>query len=602
MLLFILESAARAAVLISLVWVLLRLLRVVNAHIELAVWTEVLIASLAIPVLMHLSPVTLPAPTAIVERFEPTSGAITVVKAETSPSSEAFASQTVPPAQIDSVSTPPKLPLSWLGLATGVYLVVAAFFVARLLLACLLVWRLWRRPHVVAAPEIPGMSLRVTDAVASPVTVGSGILLPPLFLNWAPQKRMAVLFHERGHAARGDFYVHLLAGLHCALFWFNPLAWWLRKRLVELSEITCDDAVVEKLGNRALYAEILLEMSHDVLGAPKRGMQLGVGMALRATVFGRIHRLLGQYRAAAPVSRRVRWAAAVAVLPALGLVTGTVAAAPPRILVLDDVRPQLTFQTLAVSRPLIPAAPNVPHFVEVSSRRAVADIPIPLAATRAVAADAGPSGSIAVAKASATAGAPQTVDPVCIKDMRKAEALLVIDKHTVLTKHTGEKFKRISVVNDPNDVSDPEKIQKPFILCIGDKVIPLGLESGTSFIVGIEEIEDAEAQDLRNARNLRVKSGPRNRLNFNSAGRIAGLCNDPRLSPLQIKACTQAMTASQSEETRAEIRERVRATIKRRQALANKMGPPDFPTNLTGPLNWGMNPLPPPAAYAPPPQ
>src|SRR6185437_13953726 len=65
----------------------------------------------------------------------------------------------------------------------------------------------------------------------------------------------------RAHVLHRDCYVLWLARLHACLFWINPLAWWLPRRLAVLAETTSDEAAVTALGDGAGYAEILLEFA-----------------------------------------------------------------------------------------------------------------------------------------------------------------------------------------------------------------------------------------------------------------------------------------------------------------------------------------------------
>jgi beta-lactamase regulating signal transducer with metallopeptidase domain len=67
--------------------------------------------------------------------------------------------------------------------------------------------------------------------------------------------------HEKSHVERHDFYWLLLAALHRVVFWFNPLAWWLVRRLGELMEMVSDDTAIEELGDAPAYAEILLDVA-----------------------------------------------------------------------------------------------------------------------------------------------------------------------------------------------------------------------------------------------------------------------------------------------------------------------------------------------------
>jgi beta-lactamase regulating signal transducer with metallopeptidase domain len=71
-----------------------------------------------------------------------------------------------------------------------------------------------------------------------------------------------VIAHELAHVRRGDHYLswaELVAGL---LWWWNPLFWFVRRRLHESAELACDAIALSVCPqSRRTYAELLLELS-----------------------------------------------------------------------------------------------------------------------------------------------------------------------------------------------------------------------------------------------------------------------------------------------------------------------------------------------------
>ncbi len=130
------------------------------------------------------------------------------------------------------------------------------------------------------APKIP-----------SPVTIGSGIVLPADYLEWDRSKLRMVLAHERSHVRQMDFYLQLLAGLYTALFWFSPLGWWLRRTLATLGEAIGDRAGLDAAASRSRYAELLLEFAAMPRQALRR-TYFGVAMARPGNLSHRIERML----------------------------------------------------------------------------------------------------------------------------------------------------------------------------------------------------------------------------------------------------------------------------------------------------------------------
>jgi len=286
----LLLSALRALLLGACVWSLLRLLRLRDARTETSVWTLVLLASLAMPLLtpwaearlpaLSLPALNLPAPTQVLAAQQPA----------------------------------PSAAWNWLaahaGLFCGLYLAVAATLLARLAVGLLLGLRLWHRATKLA----PG--LRVSSALRSPMVFGRCILLPREWLGWEEARREAVLAHEECHVARSDFFLQFGAGIYRALFWFSPFSWWLLRELSVLAESASDAAAVRRMGDRVSYAELLLEVSLKAQNMPAL-----VAMAKGPDIAWRIDRILegGTERA---LSGGMRSLAAAAVLAASLAFTG----------------------------------------------------------------------------------------------------------------------------------------------------------------------------------------------------------------------------------------------------------------------------------------
>lgn len=103
----------------------------------------------------------------------------------------------------------------------------------------------------------------LTDQIETPFVLGlwkPKIYLPIALDNW---ERVYILAHERHHIRRGDPVFKLLAYIALCLHWFNPLVW-LAFHLAEKDmEMSCDEAVIRRLGPeiRADYAQSLLRLS-----------------------------------------------------------------------------------------------------------------------------------------------------------------------------------------------------------------------------------------------------------------------------------------------------------------------------------------------------
>ena len=183
-------------------------------------------------------------------------------------------------------------------LAVALYLAVCVALLIRMAYGLNLAMTLWQAAEVfVPYPQDDpgyGLHMRFSRAVCSPVTIGSGVLLPYECLEWDAQKLRIVLAHERAHIRQGDFYLQLLAGLYTAVFWFSPLGWWLTRKLSDLSEVISDRAGLDEASSSASYAQVLLEFAALPRPTQIDMTRIGVAMARSTNLSSRIERLLNE--------------------------------------------------------------------------------------------------------------------------------------------------------------------------------------------------------------------------------------------------------------------------------------------------------------------
>jgi beta-lactamase regulating signal transducer with metallopeptidase domain len=174
----------------------------------------------------------------------------------------------------------------------ALYLVVALALLARLFYGLGAAIYLWQAGEPISLDSTP-LPVRKHAEIISPVTIGSGILLPADYLEWDEGKLSIVLAHESSHVRQRDFYLQLAAGLYAAIFWFSPLGWWLKSKLSELSEAISDRAAVAHAPSRASYARILLEFASQSHTSTFE-TNLGVAMARTTRITQRIEWLLNE--------------------------------------------------------------------------------------------------------------------------------------------------------------------------------------------------------------------------------------------------------------------------------------------------------------------
>ena len=124
------------------------------------------------------------------------------------------------------------------------------------------------RRHSVALEPAPSWGveadLRISDAVASPVTFGLRkpvVLLPARFPSLNPALQEAILCHEILHVRRRDWVFTLAEEVVRAFFWFHPAIWWLLGEIGLAREQAVDREVIELTRQREEYLDALLAIA-----------------------------------------------------------------------------------------------------------------------------------------------------------------------------------------------------------------------------------------------------------------------------------------------------------------------------------------------------
>lgn len=117
----------------------------------------------------------------------------------------------------------------------------------------------------------------LSDSIATPFVMG--VIAPKIYLpsDTPKAERWFIIAHERHHLHRGDPLWKLLGYLALCVHWFNPLVWLAFFLGGKDMEMSCDEAVLNRLGEdiRADYSQALLRLAtHKRLIA---GMPLAFG-------------------------------------------------------------------------------------------------------------------------------------------------------------------------------------------------------------------------------------------------------------------------------------------------------------------------------------
>ncbi len=128
-----------------------------------------------------------------------------------------------------------------------------------------------------------------SDTITSPFVCG--FLRPKIYLplSLKDTERIYILMHERMHISRRDYIIKPVWFIAVCLHWFNPLVWAAYFIMGRDIEMSCDEAVIRKMGDgiRVDYSSSLLALS-----APRKiiaGSPLAFG---ESNTFSRIKNVL----------------------------------------------------------------------------------------------------------------------------------------------------------------------------------------------------------------------------------------------------------------------------------------------------------------------
>ncbi|MFZ0563162.1 MAG: M56 family metallopeptidase [Terriglobales bacterium] len=348
-------AAVRSLALSGVAGLALTAFRVKATSARLFTWTAVLCAALAMPLLQRMLP-TLPvsAPAFLQDRYGAGQSAVEKGKLVPSIAGPAVGVNSTPRNAATSTSVSPATfrgfdwrTIQWNVVAAELYLAIACLLLARLVVGVVFGSRLRRASQIILDPRItsriasraPGVERSVSSQIAEsefisvPVTMGvlrPIILLPANWRDWDDAKLDAVIAHESSHVARRDTLTQRLSLLHCTIFWFSPLPWWLNRHLADLMEQASDEVALASGADLKAYATTLLGFFATLQTAPRRVWWQGVSMASA----GRAER-----QAEERVERILSWKGSVAMNLRKSIAVMVVALAVPIVYVTASAHP-----------------------------------------------------------------------------------------------------------------------------------------------------------------------------------------------------------------------------------------------------------------------
>ena len=283
------------------------------------------------------------------------------------------ATHSAAPPEVEEAPQAAFSPKQW-GSILGLWAVAAgiAMLMLRALLEAIRMHNLGRRTHLMSGPVVDAVralkeragirrSIRVevTEQGSSPYA--TGVLFPRVVL---PKRALAeldgpslqaMLAHELGHVARFDPLWTAAARSIAALFFFQPLNWFMVRRLDESAEYCCDEFAVDVTGNEVALARCLTTVAEWIIGKPNAARP-ACPMAHQGSPLGsRVNRILATDGLPAAPLGIARWVGGAIVL-ATAMAAPGFAAREALPTIIEDARAPLTFGTLIVETPQLSLA------------------------------------------------------------------------------------------------------------------------------------------------------------------------------------------------------------------------------------------------------
>ena len=128
------------------------------------------------------------------------------------------------------------------------------------LYSCLSYWKIKKKVRI---SVLLRDNIFIADDIGSPCVIGFG--MPNIYLpNGLGEKEQEyIILHEQHHIRRFDHVIKALAFMALTIHWFNPLVWIAFVLACKDMEMSCDEAVIRKLGEnvRADYSASLLTLA-----------------------------------------------------------------------------------------------------------------------------------------------------------------------------------------------------------------------------------------------------------------------------------------------------------------------------------------------------
>lgn len=166
-------------------------------------------------------------------------------------------------------------------------------------------------------------SIRFIDAAIPPLVWALPgriqVVLPSKLMNQlGPQQISMILAHELMHVRRRDHWVRWIEVAILTLYWWNPVAWWVSRKLRDIEEVCCDVSVLQHFQDQNfVYGETLVRTVEYLSRLGKSSPVIASSFGKKNATQKRVEMIL-KNQLSRPVSvyfRRVLLLIAILILP-----------------------------------------------------------------------------------------------------------------------------------------------------------------------------------------------------------------------------------------------------------------------------------------------
>ncbi len=162
-----------------------------------------------------------------------------------------------------------------------------------------------------------------------PMTWGQSrpvLVLPEDAYGWPDDRLTSVVMHELAHIERSDWLISLFAEATCAINWFNPFVWVMKRQMEIESETAADDRVLSQGVSAVQYASHLVDVTRQ-LCLERSSTHVALAMARPGKLDTRIRAILEGKRS----RRNLRGSITLVLAATISGIAALVATAAPTV-------------------------------------------------------------------------------------------------------------------------------------------------------------------------------------------------------------------------------------------------------------------------------